>query len=103
MILINILRRKTPSKNFNEKKEKHQLSCDEKKINNQTASENVTIVNVVDEVFDVHRRFILIDEKNENFTVAAATNEANETSEKKMKLLSLTKQQKKRNKQNDHC
>ena len=36
MILINALKRKTSSKNFNEKKkEKNQLSCDEKKKSDQ--------------------------------------------------------------------
>ena len=87
MILINVLKRRTPSKNFSEKKKN--INCHatkRKKINDQTTNENVTIVNAADETFDVHRRFILkialkmSDRKNENFTAA---NEADETNEKK--------------------
>ena len=61
-----------------------------KKISNQTTNKNITIVNAADEVFDIHRRFVLtiaikIDDrkKNENFTAAVA-NETSETNEEKV-------------------
>ena len=79
------MRRKTSSKNFSEKKNINCHATKRKKVNNQTANENVAIVNAIDEIFDVHRRFILIDEKNENFTAAVAANEADKTNEKKNK------------------
>ena len=55
-----------------------------RKVSDQTASENVTIVNATDEAFGVHRRFILkvalkmSDRKSENFTAAGEADEANE-------------------------
>ena len=96
MTLVNVLKRKAPSKNFSE--EKKNTNCHaakRRKANDQTTSRNVAIVNAVDEVFDMHRRFVLKialkvdDRKDENFTAAVAdeadeANEANEANEKEI-------------------
>ena len=105
IIFINALKRRTPSKNFNEKKQN--INCHataRKQINNQTTNKNVTMINAIDEVFSVHRRFVLkialkIDDrkKNENF-IAVAANEANETNEKINKWDYCYKRNNKKNK-----
>ena len=64
-----------------------------KKINDQTTNENVAIINATNEIFNIHRRFVLkvalkVDdrEKDENFTavVIDEASEADETNEKKV-------------------
>ena len=99
--LINTLKCCKTHKNFNENDEKNvekkikKKKTSKKKINCQTKNENITIVNVINENFVVHRRLLLtiaikmIDrKKNKNFIVDNAT--------KKIKILLLTMQQKKK-------
>ena len=94
MILINVLKRKTSSKNFNEKKNINCHATTKKQINDQTTNEKVTMINAIDEIFNMHRRLILtialkIDDrnkKNKNF-IAVVIDEANETNEKKVNTI----------------
>ena len=72
--------KKTPKKKTKKAKKKIMKKI-MKKINCQTNDENITIVNVIDEDFDMHRIFEIIDEKkDEDFTVDnAAEKEVDKT------------------------